>query len=305
MNKKRLLITGGSGLLGVNWAITCRDFYDVILLFNKRLVSLRDSSSVHYHITSYQAALTLFDSVKPDIVIHTAGLTNVELCEADPLLAHSVNVELSDFLSKACAELGIDFVHISTDHLFSGETAMLDETEIVSPINVYGMTKAKAEEIVMYNNQQALIVRTNFYCWGTSYRHSFSDVIINSLRNNENIKLFDDVFYTPILAEYLIKFVHALLEKKQEGIFNIVSSERISKYEFGILLAETFHLDTGFISRAKISDNLKLVKRPADMSLSNKKLGEIIGSEIPSLKMQSCRLFEQEQKDIRKEILSI
>jgi dTDP-4-dehydrorhamnose reductase len=305
MNKKRLLITGGSGLLGVNWAITCRDLYDVVLLLNKRLVNLRDSSSVNYHITSYKTALTLFDSVRPDIVIHTAGLTNVELCEADPLLAHSVNVELSDFLSKACAELGIDFVHISTDHLFSGETAMSDETEIVNPINVYGITKVKAEEIVKYNNQQALIVRTNFYCWGTSYRQSFSDMIINALRNNENIKLFDDVFYTPILAEYLIKLVHALIEKKQEGIFNIVSSERISKYEFGILLAETFHLDTGFISRSKIFDNLKLVKRPADMSLSNKKLEEIIGSEIPSLKMQLSRLFEQEQKGLRKEILSI
>jgi dTDP-4-dehydrorhamnose reductase len=305
MNKKRLLIIGGSGLLGVNWAISCRDFCDVVLLLNKRIINLRDTSSVTYHVTSFQTALALFKMVKPDIVIHTAGLTNVELCEADPLLAHSVNVVLSDFVSKACAELGIDFVHISTDHLFSGETAMSDETEIVSPLNVYGLTKAKAEEIVRLNNQYALIIRTNFYCWGTSYRQSFSDMVINSLRNKANIKLFDDVFYTPILGEYLIKFVHALLEKKQKGILNIVSSERISKYEFGILLAEAFHLDTGFISRAKISDNLKLVKRPADMSLSNKKLEEIICSEIPSLKMQLSRLFEQEQKGIRKEILSI
>lgn len=305
MIKKRLLITGGSGLLGVNWAITCRDFYDVILLLNKRLVNLRDSSSVHYHITTYQMALTLFNTVKPDIVIHTAGITNVELCETDPLLAHSVNVQLSDFLSKACAELGIDFVHISTDHLFSGETAMSDENEIVSPVNVYGITKAKAEEIVRYNNQHALIVRTNFYCWGTSYRHSFSDMIINSLRNKEQIKLFDDVFFTPILAENLIKFVNLLLEKKEKGVFNIVSSERISKYEFGVLLAATFQLDSGFISRAKISDNFKLVKRPADMSLSNRKLEEIIGSQIPSLKGQINRLIEQEQKGIRKEILSI
>jgi dTDP-4-dehydrorhamnose reductase len=305
MNKKRLFITGGSGLLGVNWAIACRDFYDVVLLLNKRLINLRDSSSVSYNINSYQMALKLLNMVKPDIVIHTAGLTNVELCETDPLLAHSINVELSNFLSKACCELGVDFVHISTDHLFSGETAMSDESVILSPLNVYGITKAKAEEIVRYNNQNALIVRTNFYCWGTSYRHSFSDVIINSLRNKVNIKLFDDVFYTPILAEYLINFVHELIGKKQKGIFNIVSNERVSKYEFGILLAATFHLDNSFISRAKISDNLKLVKRPADMSLSNRKLTEIIGSEIPSLKMQLSRLFEQEQKGIRKEILSI
>ncbi|MCA6478112.1 MAG: SDR family oxidoreductase [Chitinophagaceae bacterium] len=305
MNKKRLLITGGSGLLGVNWAITCRDFYDVVLLLNKRLINIRDTSSVIYQVTSYQMTLELFNMVKPDIVIHTAGLTNVELCESNPLLANSVNVKLSDFLSKVCGELGIDFVHISTDHLFSGENTLYNESEIVSPLNVYGKTKAKAEEIVKYNNQNALIVRTNFYCWGTSYRNSFSDVIINSLRNKDNIKLFDDVFYTPILAEYLIKFVHVLLEKKQKGVFNIVSSERITKYEFGILLATTFNLDNSFISRAKITDNFKLVKRPADMSLSNKKLEEIIGIEIPTINIQMRRLFEQEQNGIRKEILSI
>jgi dTDP-4-dehydrorhamnose reductase len=304
--KKRLLISGGSGLLGVNWAIYSRDEFDVVLLLNQKIISLNNTTSVQYNnIASYEIALSILAEVKPDILIHTAGLTNVELCEREPELAYSINVNLSDFLSKACNQLNIAFVHISTDHLFAGDISMVNELTPLNPINVYGASKAKAEKVVLNNNPNALIIRTNFYCWGTSYRHSFSDRILQTLRMGNSIVLFDDVFYTPILAEYLIKCTHELYSKKQKGLFNVVGNERITKYEFGLKLASVFNLDKNLILKGKANDNSQLVTRPTDMSLSNNKLTKILDKRLPSLMTQLKRLYEQEHQGISNEILSI
>jgi dTDP-4-dehydrorhamnose reductase len=118
-------------------------------------------------------------------------------------------------VANVTQRLGIPLVHISTDHLFEGNASMLSEEEPSNTINVYGKTKALAESSVGEINPDALIIRTNFYAWGTSYRKSFSDYIIESLRHGELLSLFDDVYYTPILAENLINTVHELLKKNE------------------------------------------------------------------------------------------
>jgi dTDP-4-dehydrorhamnose reductase len=143
-------------------------------------------------------------------------------------------------------------------------------------------------------NPNALIIRTNFYAWGTTYRKSFSDFIIESLRKKEVISLFDDVYYTPILAEKLIETVHELLQKKEKGIFNIVSDDKISKFNFGILIAEEFGLDKSLIHRSNLKDNPNLVRRPADMSLSNKKVKDLLGRNLGTVKQHIAKLHQQE-----------
>ena len=142
-----------------------------------------------------------FDEAQIGIVVHAAGMTSVEECEAKPDLARHINVDLAGNVAKACAKLGLPLIHISTDHLFSGEMPFLAETSPVTPVNVYGRTKAEAELQVLEAHPLALVIRTNFYGWGTSYRRSFSDVIIETLRSGRELNLFKDVFYTPILVE--------------------------------------------------------------------------------------------------------
>jgi dTDP-4-dehydrorhamnose reductase len=301
----RILITGGSGLLALNWAITVRNHFEVVLALHNREISLPDVKSVKFDTQLRESILKAVKQIQPEYIIHTAGLTNVEDCEKFPDLAKAVNVDFASNVSSVCAELNIPMVYISTDHVFSGEFKFATEDLPVSPINVYAATKAQAETQVLENYSKALIIRTNFYGWGPSYRRSFSDQIIFSLRKGKEITLFDDVFYTPILAESLIKTVHELLEVGAIGIYNVVSNDRISKYDFGIVIAEIFSLNKGLIKRGKMAEKTDLVQRPLDMSLLNKKACSKLGHNLGGINQDLSRLLEQEKSEIINDILKL
>ena len=165
--------------------------------------------------------------------------------------------------------------------------------------------KSLGEDLVIKSNPNALVIRTNFFGWGTEYRTSFSDFIINGLREEKNLTLFEDVFFTPILIETLVKITMELVNNKINGIINIVSKERITKYEFGILLAKVFGLDTKFIITGSIINNKKLVNRPKDMSLSNQKLIDLLEIPIPTLEEQMVLLKEQEKIGVAFELKTL
>jgi dTDP-4-dehydrorhamnose reductase len=302
--KETILLTGGSGLLALNWAVQKRDNYNVVLGIHDKDVSLQGVESVKVNLDSevdFEAALK---RLKPDLVIHTAGLTSVEACEKNPELANHVNVELARNVAKSTALFGIKMVQISTDHLFVGDKPFMIEGDPVDPCNVYGSTKAAAE-IAVGINPESLIVRTNFYGWGPGYRNSFSDVIISTLSAGRQIVLFENVFYSPILIETLVDTVHDLIDLDAKGTFNIVSAERISKYQFGLMLARQFNLDESLIKKGLLQDNLNLVKRPLDMSLSNSKATSLLSRNITSLEDQIQILYDQKMLKSIKEIQNL
>ena len=300
--KPKILVTGGSGLLAINWAMMLRDSYSVILAIHDRKISLAGVDSIVMNLDSVDALVRAFDTLKPDIVVHTASLTSVEQCESSPILAQFVNVELAANVAAACAFFGLPLVHISTDHLFQGVESFLDETSAISPINGYGRTKAAAELRVLDICSGAMVIRTNFWGWGTSYRHSFSDVIINALRSGKVLTLFHDVYYTPILIEELVLVVHQLVGMHESGVFNVVGDERISKYEFGRKLAREFNLDKALINRGSFSDQAALVQRPHDMSLSNQKVCKLLGRTLGDVNSHISRLHLQEKMGLAQKL---
>lgn len=297
-----VFITGGSGLLALGWALAIRDHYSVTLGLHERDISLAGVQTRQIDLESVSHLARTFETVQPQMVIHTAGFTNVNECEAKPDVAQHINVKLAANVAQACAKLGLPLVHVSTDHLFSGETPLVDETHPVAPKNVYGRTKAEAELRVLEAHSQALVMRTNFYGWGTSYRRSFSDVIIESLRAGKKLTLFQDVFYTPILVETAAHAMHDLIGLKASGIFHVVSDERISKYEFGLRIAREFDLDANLIKPGLITDQVSLVQRPCDMSLSNQKTCKLLGRKLGGVSEHIARLHQQEQNGLAQEI---
>ena len=303
--KENILITGGSGLLALNWAVTMREKFHINLGLHDRKVNLKDTKNILLDLDSKDALTKVFEELQPQLVIHAAGLTSVEDCEANPPLAKYINVDLTKNLAMVCAKLNIPMVYISTDHLFSGNESLIDEDFPVSPINVYAKTKVEAEACVQNAYPEALIIRTNFYGWGTSYRHSLSDMVINHLRAGKKISLFKDTYYTPILIEPLVHTVHELVQKKAKGIFNIVGDDRISKYDFGLILAKEFNLDNDLIDEGKIIDKPFLVNRPHDMSLSNQKVTNFVGREMGGLVQQILRLKAQEASGLAKELQTL
>ncbi len=303
--KKKILLTGGSGLLALNWAARIKDDCEVVLGIHTKMISFSNISSYRINIETMESFSSDLEKIQPDIVIHCAGLANVEVCEADPLMAYHVNVELSENVAICCKERHIPFVYISTDHLFTGNKPLVTEDEIPLPVNEYGKTKLGGEQKILTVSDTSLVIRTNFYGWGTSYRQSFSDFIIGNIRNGKTVSLFNDFFYTPILIADLAEAVMELIKNGASGIFNVTGEERISKYAFGILVAEKFKLNSSLIKVSKFTDRTDLVQRPGDLSLSNKKLVSFLQKPIGNIKAGIEKLYEQEQNGFSKIIRSI
>ncbi len=297
-----VFITGGSGLLALNWALAIRDSNTVILGLHNQQVALARVKTRKIDLESVDGLIREFETTNAQLVVHTAGLTSVEECEREPHLAQHVNVNLAVNVAQACARLRLPMIHISTDHLFAGESPFADENCAVAPLNVYARTKAEAENRVLEAHPQALVIRTNFYGWGTIYRRSFSDFVIQALRSGESRTLFEDVFYTPILAEKLALTSRELINLKADGIFHVAGDERISKYEFGLKIAQQFNLDSSLINPGRLADQPDMVRRPQDMSLSNKKTCNLLGKKLGSVSDHIAELYKQEQNGLAQEL---
>ncbi len=303
--KDNLVITGGSGLLALNWAQTFRELYNINLVLNKRNICMAGTSVSNFSLDSISELKNNLENLKPSLVIHTAGLTDIEKCEANPELAQQINVNLAENIAKVCADCKIQLVHISTDHLFSGNIINVEEDHPVSPQNVYAKTKAEAEKRVLNKYPESLVVRTNFYGVGASYRNSFSDMVINALEHNETVTLFDDVYYTPIYTGKLAYTVNDLVQIKAAGIYNVVGDERLSKYEFGLIIADKFNFDKSLIIKGSFKNQPNLINRPSDMSLSNKKVCEILDRKIGDVSEHVDLLHQQYISGLAAEIQKI
>ena len=293
---RTIVFAGGSSLLAQSWIREEQPEYNFILGVHKREPDQNKGRNVVLAYENPEELAKQFQQLKADIVVNCIGLTNVEACEEDEKLAAYTNVEIAQNIAQASKLSKVKLVHISTDHLFDGAKAYASEQDKKVPVNAYGRTKSQGEDIVLDTYTDALVIRTNFFGWGPSYKPSFSDKILNSLERNAPIQLFDDVYYTPVSVASLREHILALVEKCASGIYNVTSSERITKYEFGCQLADAFGYSKNLIKPVSIESIPGLTQRPKDMSLSNHKLSVFLSKSIPSLKEQILALKEEEKQ---------
>lgn len=303
MAKGRVLITGGSGLLALNWACAMRREWEVVLGTHAHTVVLGGTTACSLGLEDIECFARQLGQIAPDLVVHTAGLTSVDRCEEDPAQALHVNAELARNVAQAAAAKHIKLVHISTDHLFAGTRSGYSEDDVPEPLNEYARSKLLAEEWVGQANPQALIIRTNFFGWGHAGRQSFSDWIIRSLSIGREITLFDDVFFTPILADVLAKAAHRLVDLADGGTYNLTGDERLSKYAFAVRLAEAFNLRDELIRPDKIFSAGLRAKRPSDMSLDNTRACNLLGTGLGRLDDYFLALRRQEEEGRREELI--
>lgn len=292
----RLVLTGGSGLLAINWAYLVRDHEYVCVFTHKHNVVMRKVASRHVDLLDVNAITQSLAEYNTELVVHTAGMTNVDECEKNPDAAYTANVTLAKNVALAARKLDLKLVHISTDHLFDGSKALVAEDEPPSPMNIYGKTKLQAENEVLDIQPDALIIRTSFYGWGHQYRMSISDWIINTLKKGESISAFCDVFFTPLLIDLLVSAVHELIIRRVSGIIHLGGDQRISKYDFALSVADIFNLDKQLIKRASIKTAELFAPRPHDMSLSNQKAVRLLGRHMGNVEVGLRNLYEQLQQ---------
>ena len=279
----KLFVAGVSGLLGLNTALLLRDRYEVSGCYHSRPVALDGVNAFKLDASSSQATNKGLAELRPDLIINTIGLTNVDACETDPAQARLLNVETARNLATAAHRLKAKLVHISTDQLFDGASEWMTEEDASSPLNVYGETKREGEQAVLDSCPDALVIRTNFFGWGNSVRSSFSDWILDSLERGRELTMFTDVSFTPILIDHLVELSLQLVAGGAMGRYNLVGGERLSKYDFAIKAAEIFGLPDDVIRATTIKDFPFKARRPEEMSLSSKKAEALLGSPMPSV----------------------
>ncbi len=285
----KLFIIGISGRLGLNIALQLREQFQVGGSYLSHPVVTDGVQSFKLDATNaYELELALTE-IRPDIVLNAIGITNVDSCEADPTLAYKINVETAQNCGKIAAALGSRLIHISTDHLFDGLTPWRTEADQPTPLNVYAKTKWQAEQVVLQTCPKALIIRTNFFGWGTSIRPSFSDWIWQGLVEQRELTMFSDAFFTPILMNDLVEVIVKLLQIEATGVFH-VGGERLSKYAFALQLAEVFGYSTENIYPVSIEGFPFKAQRPKDMSLSGKKTEKLLQISMPTAKAGLERL---------------
>ena len=283
---KNILFYGGSSLLASMWCKLIEDKSKVFLTEHKHKITNKDVNIIKVKKTNSENVKKILEENKIDVLVNCVGLTNVEECELNLSNSNYLNSNIPLILAQVTKELNVKLVHISTDHLFDGLKVFCKETDIPKPLNYYAKSKLQGEKNVFSVNKNALVIRTNFFGNGPSYRKSFSDLILNSLKLNIKISLFDDVYYTPIVVNELVRIINILIQMNKSGIFNVVSNERITKYNFGVMIARKFNLPEELILKSKLKEREDLKRRPMDMSLSNLKIKTKLNMEISSLAKQ-------------------
>jgi dTDP-4-dehydrorhamnose reductase len=211
-----------------------------------------------------------FDRSCPDLVIHTAALTNVDYCEEHADEAFKMNQGTTELLAHLCAKSGVPMVYISTDAVYNGAQGMYSESDETVPVNNYAKSTLQGETSCLQSGADALVVRCSIYGWNWTplNRSSFGEAILKALLTRTQITLFDDVYFSPILVTDLIEAVENLLRRHVSGVFNIGASERISKLDYGWLLADVFGILNAPIVPIHLADRQLSARRPKDVSLN-------------------------------------
>jgi dTDP-4-dehydrorhamnose reductase len=249
-SQAKVLFTGASGLLGANALLEWSGRFKLAGVFHSHPIwhfrDLRPGLELlQVDLRDRDATRNAVLAFRPEYIVHAAALTNIELCERDEALAQAVNVESTRILAEAAGEIGAKLLYVSTDSFFDGKEGSRDkfkEMDLATPRSVYSRTKLEAEEVTLNADPRNLVVRTNLYGWNAQTKLSFGEWILQKAARGEEIPLFEDVYYSPILVQDLLDAMAILLESGASGKYHVAGADGISKLNFGQRLLKQFGL---------------------------------------------------------------
>jgi len=278
---KRILITGGTGLLGyalqqsVPQGIDCSSVY-----YPERYLPLPLPFPVRAADVSDPVQMEcVFEWARPDLVIHTAAIGSVDYAQCNRDETERINVGGTEVVTGLCRTFQSSIIYISSNAVFDGENPLYAETAPVNPINCYGQLKVDAENIVCQGGVPWVIVRP-ILMYGWPYPGERDNPVvwwIRSLESGKGIKVVDNVFSKPLSVWSCVEAVWAIVERGASGIYHVAGRDHISLYQFALLTAEVFNLNTDLIEPVPDSYFPEIAPRPRDTSFDTTKLEEELG----------------------------
>ena len=268
MNTIKVLVIGGSGFIG-SYLVRYFSATGTSTEGNDRLLKL--------NITVPGEIDNIVRSVSPDIVINASGITNVDYCEDHREEAMSINGNAVGYIADSAEKYGAFLCHISTDYIFPGtKGASYTEEDLPDPINVYGESKLKGEQVL--KDRKSIIVRisTPYGINLSNRKKTFLDFVVNNLRSNKPVRIVNDQYTTPTYINDIPVLIERLFEKNKKGIYHLGSMECINRLDFSLMIAGAFHLNSNLITPCKSVDIDFKAPRPKNTCLSIKKISEFI-----------------------------
>ena len=264
--KKKMLVIGGTSLLGYKLLSNTNNF-ELYASYNKNLINLKNVETLKIDITNKKNCEKIFD-LKPDIIINTAAITNVDYCEKFEKNAFDVNVTGTKNIANIAEKLGSKLIHISTDAVFSGSKKFYVEEDKPNPISVYGKTKLESEKIISKVNDSIILRPSVLFGWipfeyiktkdESRKTMNFGLWVIDQLYKNNKMSIVNDQINTPTLADNLAENIIEIIKKDLTGIFHLSGLSCISRLDFSKKIAKTFGYSDNLISSIS-SEKLKQI----------------------------------------------
>jgi dTDP-4-dehydrorhamnose reductase len=287
----KILITGSNGLLGQKLiALLANKEENTLIATSKGANRISNTNSYQYQsldITNEDEVAAIFNTFKPDTVINTAAMTNVDSCESLQKECWELNVTAVEYLIKYAEQHQAHLIHLSTDFVFDGETGPYKETDQANPLSYYGKSKLAAEKLVQQANTKWSIVRT-IIVYGVAENMSRSNIVLwakQALEKGDPLTIVDDQFRSPTLAEDLAMGCWLIAEKQATGVFHLSGKDLMSIIELVYRVADFYGYDKSNVQPIKSSSLNQAAKRPP-------KTGFVLNKAINELGYNPCSFEE-------------
>lgn len=298
----RILITGGTGLLGKALIETGAGRHAISSVYVGDYMP-KDKAGVRHaraDICDGVAMERSFAQARPEVVIHTAGNANVDYCENNYDEAWRSNVIGTNTVAELCRKCGARLVFISTNAVFGGDKAPYSEKSPTLPVNSYGRMKLEAENVAKNIVRDCLIVRP-ILMFGWNDERERSNIVtwlLEMLKNRKAVHMVDDVRENPILNIHCAEAIWRLVEGARSGVYHVAGKDVVTRFEFAMLVADVFGLDKGLVCSVSSSYFHNLARRPANTSYDTSKLERDAGIKPPCLRESLVLMKETPHEEI-------
>lgn len=301
---KKVLITGSNGLLGQKLVYKLKDRPDVALIATargeNRLLDKQGYRFLSMDIENQSNVDEVIGGVKPDCIIHTAAMTQVDDCELDHAACDRANVDAVQFVVEAAERNRCHLIHISTDFIFNGKDGPYDEQAKADPLSYYGNAKWKGELIVQKSKLKWAILRT-VLVFGIVDNMSRSNIVLwakGALEKGKPINVVDDQFRSPTLAEDLADGCILAMDKQATGIYNISGKDQLSIIDLVRQVADYYKLDKSLIRPVSSTTLNQAAKRPPITGFILDKARRDLGYNPHSF-MEGIAIMEKQLEDMK------
>jgi len=278
----KYLITGSSGLIGSQLIFDLEQSRNIIYSCYNNLKP-QHGIPIKLDLLNFKEISTTIQKFRPDIIIHLAALTDVEKCELEPKLAHSINTQATEIIAKEANHLDCFLVYLSTDYVFDGNKGMYDEYDIPNPINEYGKTKLFGEKSVENNASNWSIIRTSTPFGLHSQKKTFPVWVVDNILKNKKLDIVKDQLTSPTYIPNLSKMILEITSQNLEGYYHLSGSTRISRFDFAKKIVDKLDLNSSMLNPVTLDSMLWKSKRPVDSSLNISKANSSLNSKSLSI----------------------